>query len=83
MTQESKVQRLTCEDSCRVVGAPAAVEPVEVPVPLVTEPVEVTDAEAAIRVAIDRAPEEHDLAFPSIRDELGMLKQVVEQVSVE
>ena len=42
----------SCEQSRGVVGVPVVIEPVVVPVPPIAVPVEVTNIEVAIRVAV-------------------------------
>lgn len=61
---------MTCGNQSRVVGVPVVAEPTVAPVPPVAVPVEVTNVEAAIGVAVNRAPEEHDLTLPLLRDEM-------------
>lgn len=53
-----------------VVVVPVVVEPVVVPVPPDAVPVEATDVEVAVPVAVDRPPEENDLALPLLRGEV-------------
>ncbi len=74
---------LTCANRRRVAVTPAVAEPVVVPVPPVTAPVEVADAEIAVRVAVDGAPEEHSPALPAFGDELMVGQQVVEDAGVQ
>ena len=46
-------------------------------------PVEVTDTQAPVLVAVDRSPEEYRLPLPRLGDEVLMLEQKVEPVRVE
>lgn len=64
-------------------------EPVEAPVPPAAVPVEAADAQVAVAVAVDGAPEEDvadvpvSIRLPLIGDEFGVREQVVEDVGVE
>ena len=51
--------------------------------PLLTVPVEVTDTQVAVRVAIDGAPKEYGLTLPLLGDELGIGQQVVQNAGVQ
>ena len=66
-----------------VVVIPAFVELVAAPVPHFTIPTEVADKQLALRVAVDGAPEEHIFALPLLRNEMGVLEQVIENIGVE
>gem|GEM_PF-6821676 len=62
--------------------APAVVEPIAVPVPPVTVPVEVRNVEVA-GVAVDGSPEEDALDLPSLWDKFLVRQQVIQNVGVE
>lgn len=53
----------TCTQGRRADAAPVAVEPVAAPVPPAVVPIEATNVEVAVRVAVDRSPEE---GIPSV-----------------
>lgn len=64
-------------------GVPVVLEPAPVPGPPRAVPVEVTDAEVAVRVPVNRPPEEGVLALPAFGNELLVLEQTVEDVCVQ
>lgn len=66
-----------------VVGEPVAAEPVAAPVPPAAMPVEVTDKEEAVRVAVNGSPEENEFPLPVFRDQLGVGQEVVQNASVQ
>lgn len=81
---------LTCEDRGRVLSVEHEVAPaVTVPAPLTVAPVEVTDVQVAVRSAIDCSPEVDAprstlfVVFPTLGDEIGVSKQVVEHIRLE
>ena len=74
---------LTCAHQSRAEGVEAVAHPAEVPVPRTAVPVQVPNAQAAVGVAVDGAPERHPLILPLLGDELGMGQQVVQDVGVE
>ncbi len=70
-------------------GAPATAEPAVAPAPPVAAPVEVANAQAPVRAAVDRTPEK-DVAsipvfifLPLLGDEVWVGQQVVKQNRVE
>ena len=71
---------LTCAQRSGAAVAPIAVEPAAAPVPPDAAPVEATDAQAAIGVAVDRTPEEDRFAFPLLRNEVRIGKIEIEKL---
>ncbi len=74
---------ITCTQRSGAAAAPVVVEPVVAPAPPAVVPVQATDAQAAIRVAVDRAPEEYVFAFPFLRNEVRIGEQVVKDVGIQ
>lgn len=73
----------SCGQSRRVVAAEDIVEPVVAPIPPAATPAEATHVQIAIGAAVNRAPEEHVFAFPLLGDQLGVGKQVVQQIGID
>ncbi|MEK7543230.1 MAG: hypothetical protein AAB503_02915 [Patescibacteria group bacterium] len=67
----------------RVDLVPDVLKPVPIPVPRAITPVEVTDEQVAVGVAVYRSPEENIFAFPFFRDEGLVFKKVVQNVCVQ
>ena len=53
------------------------------PAPRTVVPVQTPDTQVAVGAAVDGSPEEHVLALPLFRDELGVSQQVVQDIGVE
>lgn len=66
----------------RAAGVPVVVEPAAALAPPVAVPVEVPHAQVAVPTAIDRAPEEHRLAFPAFGDLLGVDHVPIKEIDV-
>lgn len=74
---------LACRHRRRAVGAPRDVEPAVVPAPPDAVPAEVADAQVAVTVAVDRAPEEDVHPLPVLGDEVGVREVEVEDARVQ
>ncbi len=67
----------TYEHRCRVASIELETEPMDLRATPVVVPVEAANAQAIIPVSVGRAPEEHILALPLLRDEVRMDEQVI------
>lgn len=75
-----EISVLTCRQQSEVARVEVVVEPAAAPVPSSIAPIEVANAEAAARAAVDRSPEEDRLAFPFLRNEDGISKEIIEDI---
>ncbi len=82
-SSKSKGLRYLRGDRSGTVVVEAVGEPAVAPAPAAVVPVEIAHAEVAVRVAVDRAPEEHELPLPLLGNEGGVGEQVVQNASVQ